>query len=758
MAGALTRAGRYQIVSELGRGSMGVVYQGFDPLIGRTVAIKTMLVEGLGPAEFEEYKARFQREAQAAGILTHPNIVTVYDFGEDNGVLYLAMELLNGKSLQDLVEEQNILPLETIVPMYEQVCSALDHAHRNNVIHRDIKPANIMILESGLVKVTDFGIAKMMSLGMTQAGQILGTPNYMSPEQVKGRGVDGRSDIFSLGVILYELVTGEKPFSGQNITTVIYKIINENPIPPRELDATIHPGLSYVISKALAKDPGERYQTCRDLAEDLKNYKNLGSVTPPSATVVVRVPPITAPPPERKPPPPAKKPPAARKRPPAPAPRVEPQPQRPLSVQVVPPRAAETKASSAEIWVLLFLIIVVLAAGGGGVYYYYIYRPAHMAPPVGRLVVSANVAGAKITLDGRSDPSWVTPYTFPEVTAGFHTLIISKEGYEDLQQRMEVTEGGTNQVAANLVERAPPPATAMVTIASNVSGANITLDGQTDPRWMTPYTFTDLPAGEHTIALSKKGYKDTEQTVTVEGGPPASFSVDMTEAERAPAPAAPAAPRFGQLVVTSNIPGATITVDGQREADWVTPYTFSRLSAGRHAVVVSKSGYGDVQRFLEIEGGRTSTLSANLTVPSGAINIETVPPGAEVIIDGRSYGRSPVEQVVPVGQHTYEIRMSGMGTRDGTFTIREEGHIVRLRVPLSSDVSSTGIVEVRTIPPGASVFVDGKPAGGTTPMNFRVTAGSHTVTISLSGYRPVQKKIEVAAGQSAVINERLPSQ
>jgi predicted Ser/Thr protein kinase len=747
MAGALTRAGRYQIVSELGRGSMGVVYQGFDPLIGRTVAIKTMLVEGLGTTEFEEYKARFQREAQAAGILTHPNIVTVYDFGEDNGVLYLAMELLKGKSLQDMVQEQNVLPLETIVPMYEQVCSALDHAHRNNVIHRDIKPANIMILDSGLVKVTDFGIAKMMSMGMTQAGQILGTPNYMSPEQVKGRGVDGRSDIFALGVILYELVTGEKPFGGQNITTVIYKIINENPIPPRELDATIHPGLSYVISKALAKNPDERYQSCRDLAEDLKNFKNLGGATAPSATVVLRAPPVSAPP-ARGTTPPAKKP---------PAPWGESQTRRPLQVHVMPPRAAQAKGSSAAAWVFLLLL---LAAGGGGAYYYFVYRPAHMAPPVGRLRVSANVTGARITLDGRSDPSWVTPYGFPQVAAGSHTLEISKEGYENFRQRIEITEGGRRSITANLVERAPPPTatTAMVTITSNVSGANITLDSQTHPAWMTPYTFSDLPAGDHRVGLSKRGYHDAEQTVTVQGGPPMSFAVNLTEVERAPGRAAPAAPRFGQLVVTSNLPGAAITVDGQRQADWMAPYTFPRLSAGRHVVVVSKPGYGEVQQILEIESGRTSTLDANLTVPSGAINIETVPAGAEVIIDGRSYGRSPVEQVVSVGQHTYEVRLRGMASRDGTFTIREEGHIVRLRVPLSSDVSSTGIVEVRTIPPGATVFVDGKPAGGTTPMNFRVPAGSHTVTISLSGYRPVQRTVDVSAGQSTAINERLPSQ
>src|SRR5208337_1155840 len=237
MADAPTKAGRYEVVCELGRGSMGVVYEGFDPVIGRRIAIKTMLTEGLSSQEFGEFKARFQREAQAAGVLSHPNIVNVFDYGEDNGILYLIMEFLEGKSLEKLVEGRKVLPIETIIPICEQVCGALDHAHEHGIVHRDIKPANIMILDNGVVKVTDFGIAKMVSMGMTQAGLVLGTPNYMSPEQVKGRQVDGRSDIFSFGVVLYDLVTGEKPFPGQNITTVIYKIINENPVPPRELDA-----------------------------------------------------------------------------------------------------------------------------------------------------------------------------------------------------------------------------------------------------------------------------------------------------------------------------------------------------------------------------------------------------------------------------------------------------------------------------------------------------------------------------------------
>lgn len=275
--GQLTKAGRYQILKEIGRGSMGVVYQGFDPVIGRGVAIKTIKTEGLSPAEYREYKARFHREAQAAGVLVHPNILTIYDFGEDEGTLFLAMELLSGKTLQLMLEEQSVLPVDTIVPVFEQVGSALDRAHRHQVIHRDIKPGNIMVLDDGLVKVTDFGIAKLMSASMTRAGLVLGSPSYMSPEQIKGLPIDGRADIFSLGVVLYECLTGTKPFPGQNISTIIYKIIHEEPAYPPELDKAFHPGLRQVINKALAKLPEDRYQTCRELTTDLKNYRTLAS-------------------------------------------------------------------------------------------------------------------------------------------------------------------------------------------------------------------------------------------------------------------------------------------------------------------------------------------------------------------------------------------------------------------------------------------------------------------------------------------------
>src|SRR5260370_21076735 len=273
----VTKAGRYEIVGELGRGAMGVVYKAVDPVIGRTVAVKTIRLseEGTGLSR-PELLTRFQTEARAAGLLTHPNIVVVFDAGEEDGLYYITMELVEGKSLQALLDDGHAVPLPRTLRIMDQTCSALQFAHERNVIHREIMPANLMLTADDTVKVTDFGTAKILQFGtVQQTAHVMGTPSYMSPEQVKGRAVDGRSDIFSLGVMLYEMVTGEKPFPGQNITTVIYKIVNEDPVPPRQIDPSIHPGISAVVMKALVKEPDHRYQSCREMLEDLPNYRPL---------------------------------------------------------------------------------------------------------------------------------------------------------------------------------------------------------------------------------------------------------------------------------------------------------------------------------------------------------------------------------------------------------------------------------------------------------------------------------------------------
>jgi serine/threonine-protein kinase len=272
----LIKAGRYDLREELGRGAMGVVFHGFDPVIGRDVAVKTLRLSEAGTGlSREELVGRFQTEARAAGLLAHPNIVVIFDAGEEDGLFYITMEFVEGRSLQSVIDARQPFPVPRVLKLMDQVCSALDFAHQHNVVHRDIKPANLMLTADDVVKITDFGTAKILQFGTAQTAHVMGTPSYMSPEQVKGKPVDGRSDIFSLGVILYELMTGEKPFPGQNITTVIYKIINEEPIPPRSLDSSIHPGLSAVITRALAKEPADRFQSCHELMSALKNYHEM---------------------------------------------------------------------------------------------------------------------------------------------------------------------------------------------------------------------------------------------------------------------------------------------------------------------------------------------------------------------------------------------------------------------------------------------------------------------------------------------------
>lgn len=268
-AGIKPTLGRYEIVKELGRGAMGTVFLGKDPRINREVAIKTLRYEEIDAEQLAEVKKRFFREAEAAGKLSHPNIVTIYDVGEDYDIAYMAMELLDGSDLAKYCKKESLLPVEEVVRVVSSVAGALDYAHANGIVHRDIKPANIMVLNSGEVKVADFGIARVMATSKTQTGVVLGTPSYMSPEQIAGKKVDGRSDLFSLGVVLYELLSGDKPFNGDSIATLMYNITSSPPPSLRELSSNIPEKLVPIVEKLLSKDVEARYQNGKSLADDL---------------------------------------------------------------------------------------------------------------------------------------------------------------------------------------------------------------------------------------------------------------------------------------------------------------------------------------------------------------------------------------------------------------------------------------------------------------------------------------------------------
>ncbi|MDQ6891451.1 MAG: protein kinase, partial [Acidobacteriota bacterium] len=270
IAARLSKLGRYEVLSELGKGAMGIVYLAKDPVIGRMVAIKTIRASSMGDddSESREFRERFVREAQTAGILSHPHIVTIHDIGEDpdTQTSFIAMEYIEGKNLKSLLNERANFSYDQVAEMIAQVAEAIDYAHRKGIIHRDIKPANIIITTDEKVKITDFGIAKVASSNLTTTGQFLGTPNYMSPEQVSGAPVDGRSDIFSLGVVLYELLTHRKPFVGENLTAISYKIVHEDFTPPAELSSEVPTEFNPIVARAMAKDPWNRYQRGKDFA------------------------------------------------------------------------------------------------------------------------------------------------------------------------------------------------------------------------------------------------------------------------------------------------------------------------------------------------------------------------------------------------------------------------------------------------------------------------------------------------------------
>ncbi len=285
----ISSLGKYEIRREIGRGAMGVVYEGYDPFIKRVVALKTIRADQLSGEDSENVIARFRREAQAAGRLSHPNIVSIYDFGEEAGAWFIAMEFVKGRELKECFEANERFTTASIVKIMSQILEALDYSHRQGVIHRDIKPANIFMLPDGSVKVADFGIAHIEASNLTQVGAVMGTPAYMSPEQILGLPVDGRSDLFSAGVILYQFLTGERPFSGSAATTM-QKVLKEDPLPPSSLNVQAPLEMDAIVRKALAKRPEDRFQTASEFAAAIRATVPGMTITNADATLISAAP------------------------------------------------------------------------------------------------------------------------------------------------------------------------------------------------------------------------------------------------------------------------------------------------------------------------------------------------------------------------------------------------------------------------------------------------------------------------------------
>jgi len=595
----MEQIGRYQIQRELGRGAMGVVFLAKDPAIGRPVVIKTIrLREVADPQERQRLRERLLQEARMAGALSHPHIVTVYDAGEQGDLTYIAMEHVNGPTLEQLLSRETALEPAEVLRILRETASALDYAHQKGIVHRDVKPANIMIHENGAVKITDFGIAKIQSSPLaTQAGLVLGTPSYMSPEQALGRPVDGRSDQFSLAVIAFEMLTGEKPFFAEEIPALLYRIAHEPPPSAHALNPTLGWPVDVVLKRALEKGPAARYSTCAEFVAALESACRTSKDWRPLPRGASQTLPTVAA--------------AAVSADPAGLPAG-------TAGRIASRRARETEGRRKDIVVTLFSALITIGLISLAVIWFLgrdhrettppgpavseetqpalpAQRPSPVGPPV-----AAPEAAAQT-----SEPPAVQatkPVQVPSAQPAEPSAAGPPEAAPAVQPAQPPPAKPAQPPAAKPVASsarpgppsAPPAEDTVVTFTSTPAGATVVINGDSARKCVTPCALT-LPAGSYSAAATLSGYRTALRTFRI----PEEPDVTLTLARLS-----------GQIRVSSDPAGAAIFINGQRYRS-LTPATLE-LPIGKHVIAVEREGFPRAQQEIEVKDGAFVTLMFTL--------------------------------------------------------------------------------------------------------------------------------------------------
>ncbi|HWD98161.1 MAG TPA: protein kinase [Bryobacteraceae bacterium] len=582
----MDRIGRYRIVGELGRGAMGIVYHAVDPTIGRPVAIKTIRIRDIdNEAERERLRERLFREARSAGVLSHPNIVTIYDMDEADGLAYIAMAYVNGPTLEKILASEQPLSGSNMLRLLRQTALALDYAHGKGIIHRDIKPANIMTDEDGAVKVTDFGIAKITSGGhSTGTRGIAGTPNYMSPEHVQGLEVDGRSDQFSLAVIAYEILTGERPFTGEHLSTVIFKIVGEEPQPAHRVNGTLTPQIDEVLRKGLAKKAEDRYLNCSAFvgALEMACAESRGWQTlPAGASAAMPTIAIESPPPS-----------------PAIAELKEPGFARPR------PEDLESTRQPWKVRTALIGISAVLAAAG-----FLAWRsgefplnagvtlpapsaenrkPAEQPAEPAQQDTDANTQAPNGTGVQAAEPASQTPpapidssAATGEIPAG--TPVGTAADNQMLAKPSPIATPPVADVDLGIREtvRIPAGAPQDVWVTSNPPGAKAIMDGDVRDGCATPCMLHAMP-GIHHLTVAQNGFQTEYREIQVDDSAQEIPTITLHQPT-------------GTLMLMTNPAGANIWLNGKM-LDQTTPAQLT-LSPGDYTVTVAKDGRSQTQKI-----------------------------------------------------------------------------------------------------------------------------------------------------------------
>jgi hypothetical protein len=693
------RIGRYVITGRIGRGGMGMVYRGLDEALEREVAIKTLVAEGSGDPDS---RRRFEVEAKAAARLQHPNIITVFELAEDRGVQYIAMEMLPGADLEALLRSGEEMPLVEKLDVIAQVCRGLAYAHERGIVHRDIKPSNIRLLEDGTAKIMDFGIAKLGGTHLTKTGMMVGTVHYMSPEQVRGKHLDGRSDVFSVGVILYQLLAGQRPFQGEGATQVLYKIVNDEP-PPPDLSALGNVGamLLPILSRALAKDRESRYPTADALADDLSAVLEEAEKT----------------------------------------------------AGPVPAETAEVLATARR-----------AAREGRGAETVERLRSLVAAHP--ELLDARRALRAALREQTRKhEPGSPATEDYPELDATFQAAPTQRAPGTELLPTVAVssaptpsapgplpTESGRRRgwiyggaallavavvASAVLLRRPGAPVEARIAVRSQPLGAAVLVDGRDTGVVTNGELILPAPVPEQVVLTFRKaGHRDETRTVRLPLPAGGAVSVALQVALR-------------PLPVRTEPPGATVTVDGEQVAG-ATPLELALDPGTDHRVVASLEGYAPREAQVE-KGASPESLDLVLEkiAPEGVVAITSSYP-LDVLWRGRPLSRGEVSPrvSVPGGRQVLTLVAPSLFLRtEVTVQVPPRGE-TSLAAPLA------GKLHVRAVPDNCEVFVDGTFVDYPPILDRPVAAGRHTVSFRWPDGTKGEEVVEVKDGAPSYVYRR----
>jgi serine/threonine protein kinase len=690
----------FEIKELIATGGMAAIYRAVQVSLDRIVAVK--ILHG-HLAQDRDFITRFEREAKAAANLKHDNIVDIIEFGKSDDLYFIAMEYVEGKSLKDLIAAVEFLPHEIALTIAAEILLGLGHAHQKGVVHRDIKPANILIGTDGGPKIADFGLAQAQDLtSVTVTGSIVGTPAYMSPEQAGGKKIDGRSDIFSLGVVLYEMITGDKPFRGQNYSSIIHEILTVEAARPVEANPLVPREISALIERMIVKDPAGRYQTAREVSDDIAAFFRKAKIEPSRAKVrdfmaapenyvkelnrsrkekhlerglqfmdlgpekadqaiVEFEKAVQIDPQDRQ----AEKHLAdlkARKARAAP---------RPVPVKAET-RATAARTKRAAIPAGLAVAAAVIAAVLIG---FFIFRPKPGGPPArsGFLRVSSSPGGAAVYLD-TLDLSRTTPFESESLAPGPHTVELRLAGYQVWRQTLEIKGGDTVSFDPTLVPQAEPAAFSRLAIRSTPAAAAVFLDGIRTGR-TTPCAFESVAAGTHSVRVVKNGYESMESSVLLKASEVRDMSFTLKPVAQTPA----AGPSYLKVTV---MPWAKIYIDDRYIE--TTPIARSlTVTPGEHRVRLENPDFKVWDQKKTFVSGQTVVLDVRLAAKDGQLKL-TVKPWADVYIDGRFHETTPLAGPITLaaGKHVLKLINPTFKTHEETIEI-PPGDVLKKHVELA---------------------------------------------------------------------------